>query len=168
MKNLIFLLLANILLISCSSDNNNNGNSYYNLDVGITMTFKDINGNDLLNPNNINAYSTDLIKIYYLKENGDIEEIYNSNLDSPRNFKIITPEDSQENIYALYLTPNTYLTENAITYIEWNNTETDTIKTNYRYGDNYTICNKIWYNNVNVWTENTNVNSGRLFEIIKN
>ncbi|MFK5958964.1 MAG: hypothetical protein QM495_08870 [Lutibacter sp.] len=168
MKNLIFMLLALILIVSCSSDDNNNENNYYNLDTDVIFTVKDSNGNDMLNPNNQNAYLSDNIKIYYVKADGGSEEIYYPNLSSPRNFRIITPEDSQENIYAFQLFPNTYVMEDAITYIEWNNTETDTIKTNYRYGKNYTICDKIWYNNVNVWTENTEVNTGRIFEIIKN
>jgi hypothetical protein len=167
MKNLIFILLASTLIISCNSDDNNNDNNYA-LETAIAFTLTNQIGEDLLDPTNSNAYLSNSIKIYYIKENGDIEEIYNSNLDSPRNFRIISPDNSDLNTYAFELYPNTYVMENATTYIEWNDTETDTIKTNYRYGDNYTICNKIWYNNVNVWTENTNVNSGRLFEIIKN
>ena len=168
MKNLIFLLITTILIASCSSDDNNNDDNYYNLDTDIIFTIKDSNGNDLLNPNNPNAYLSETVKIYYLKENGDLEEVYNSNLDAPRNFNIITPEDSGENVYAFSLFPNTNVIENAITYIEWNDTEKDTVRTNYRYGNNYTICNKVWYNNVNVWTENTEINAGRIFEIIKN
>ena len=154
-------------MISCSSDDSSNGSDYYNLDIGITITIKDNNNIDLLNPNNPNAYLSENIKIYYLKENGEVDEVYNSNYDFPRNFNIITPEDSQEDIYAMSLTPNTFLMDNAITYIEWNDTEIDTIKTSYRYGKNYTVCNKVWYNNVNVWTENPDVNSVRLLEIIK-
>ena len=167
MKNLIFLLLAT-LIVSCSSDDNNNDESYYNLDTNIIFTIKDSNGNDLLNPNNPNAYLSETVKIFYLKENGDVDEIYNSNYGSPRNFSIITPENSGSDVYAFSLQPNTHIMENAITYIEWNDTEIDTIKTNYRYGDNHTVCNKVWYNDTNVWTENTEINTGRIFEIIKN
>jgi hypothetical protein len=168
MKNLIFLLFTIMLIASCSSDDNNNDNDYYNLDTNIIFTIKDSNGNDLLNPINPNAYLSETVKIYYLKENGDVEEIYNSNLTAPRNFSIIIPENSGSNIYALSLQPNTYIMENAVTYIEWNETETDTIKTNYRYGVNHTVCKKVWYNDINVWTENAEVNTGRVFEIIKN
>tara|TARA_B100000795_G_scaffold259924_1_gene235318 strand:- start:27 stop:533 length:507 start_codon:yes stop_codon:yes gene_type:complete len=168
MKNLIFLLLASILIVSCSSNGNNNDNDYYNLDTDIIFTIKDSNGNDLLNPNNPNAYLSETVKIYYLKENGETEEVYNSNLDASRNFKVITPENSGSDIYAFQLFPNTYIMENAVTYIEWNDTETDTVKTNYRYGDNHTVCNKVWYNDTDVWTENTEINTGRIFEIIKN
>lgn len=167
MKNIIFLLIT-ILIVSCSSNDNNNDNNYYNLDTNIIFTIKDSNGHDLLNPINPNAYLSETIKIYYLKENGDIEEIYNSNLTAPRNFSIITPENSGSDVYAFSLQPNTYIMENAVTYIEWNESETDTIKTNYRYGYNHTICNKVWYNDINVWTENAEINTGRVFEIIKN
>jgi len=168
MKNLIFLLLISILIVSCSSDEDNNNNSAFNLDTGIVFLLTNELGEDLLDPTNPNAYLSETIKIYYLKENGDVDEIYNSNLDSPRNFSIITPENSGSDIYAFQLFPNTYIMENAVTYIEWNENETDTVKTNYRYGDNYTICSNVWYNNENLWTENPAVNSGRVFEIIKN
>ena len=81
-----------------------------------------------------------------LVTNGETEEVYNSNLDASRNFKVITPENSGSDIYAFQLFPNTYIMENAVTYIEWNDTETDTVKTNYRYGDNHTVCNKVSLN----------------------
>jgi len=165
MKNSVFLILI-FLMASCTSEDNST-DAYYCLDTSIFFTIKDSNGNDLLNPNHPNAYISDSIKIYYLKENGEVEEIYNTNAADSRNFHIITPQESFVDYYAFLLHPNTF-GENTITYIKWNNTDTDTVKTNYRYGKNYTICNKVWYNDVNVWTENIEQNTGRIFEIIKN
>ncbi len=155
MKNLIFLLLATTLIVSCSSDDNNNDDNYYNLQTGIDFLVSNQNGDDLLNPNTTNAYSAESIKIFYLKD-GIVEEIYNSNLALPRNFKIVSPEDSGEETYFMRIFLNNFVSENAITYIEWNETDTDTIRANFNNGDNYSILSKAWYNEELVFDETIN------------
>ncbi|PWI29895.1 hypothetical protein DI383_09070 [Flavobacteriaceae bacterium LYZ1037] len=133
-------------MISCNSDDENNHSpSYYNLETGVEFKVSSPTGVDLLNPNNANAYLAENIKIYYLR-NSEIEEIYNPNMTSPRNFSIISPEDTGEDFYFIGVGLNSYGLENTITYIEWNDTDTDTIRANFISGDNYTVITKAWYN----------------------
>jgi len=164
MKNLIFLLLISILILSCSSDEDNNNNSAYALVTGVDFGVSSPTGIDLLNPANANAYLEESIKIYYL-QNGEVKEVYNSNADNPRNFRIVSPENSGDEKYFMLLFLNNLESENAITYIEWNETDTDTLRANFRTGKGYTILSKTWYNDVLIFDENT---TQVLPEIIKN
>lgn len=160
MKNLIYHLLITITMLSCSSEDNNNGESSYALSNNLDFKVKSDDGTDLLNPNNSNAYLEENIKIYYVKENGDIEEIYYSNLDLPRNFDIVSPADSgEEEEYYMRVFLNSYMLENATTYIEWNETDTDTIKANYNSGNGYMLLSKAWYNNVLVFNRDETNNT---------
>ena len=166
MKNPIVLFLLGIIIISCNSDDeNNNTPSYYNLETSVEFKVSSPAGVDLLNPNNANAYIAENIKIYYLR-NGEIEEIYNPNMDAPRNFSIISPEDTGEDFYGIAIGLNSSQLENAITYIEWSETDTDTIRANFQSGDNFTILTKAWYNDVLIFDED--IIPETLPEIIKN
>ena len=157
-------MLTSILIISCnSSDDHNNENSYYNLSTGIDFLVTNQNGDDLLNPNTLNAYSSENIKIFYLKD-GVVEETYNPNFDFPRNFAIVSPEDSGAETYFMRIFLNNSVSDNAITYIEWNETDTDTIRANFNNGDNYSMVTKAWYNEELVFDESIYT----LFTIIKN
>ena len=151
MKNLTLIILTSILIISCNSDDDNEDN-FYALETGIDFLVSNQNGDDLLNPNTFNAYSSENIKIFYLKD-GVVEEIYNSNLDLPRNFKIVAPEDSGIEKYYMSIFLNNFVSDNAITYVEWNETDTDTIRANFNNGDNYSILSKAWYNEELVFDE---------------
>ena len=140
-------------MISCSdSDDENNPPNYYNLRTGVQFKVSSQTEIDLLNTDNENAYLAENIKIYYLI-NGEVKEIYNSNMDAPRNFAIISPEDSGENFYFMTIGLNSSELENAITYIEWNDMDTDTIRANFRSGDNYTLITKAWYNEELIFDE---------------
>jgi len=153
MKNAIILFLLGIIMVSCNSDDeNNNTPSYYNLNAGVEFKVSSPSGVDLLNPNNANAYLAENIKIYYLR-NGEVEEIYNPNMTAPRNFTIVTPEDSGEDFYVMTIGLNSSGLENVITYIEWNDTDTDTIRANFRSGNNYLLITKAWYNDEQIFDE---------------
>ena len=165
MKNLIFLLLISILILSCSSDEDgSNGRSAYHIARNVEFGVSSPTGIDLLNPANANAYLEESIKIYYL-QNGEVKEVYNSNADTPRNFSIVSPEDSGDEKYFIGIGLNNLVNENAITYIEWNETDTDTLRANFRTGKGYVILSKTWFNDVLIFDENT---TQVLPEIIKN
>ena len=166
MKNLIFLLLTTALIVSCSSDeDNNNGRSAYHIARNVEFRVSSATGIDMLDPTNANAYLEGSIKIYYL-QNGAVNEVYNSNLSLPRNFDIVSPEDSGDSLYFMRIFLNNLEKENAITYIEWNEADSDTLRANFRTGKGYTILSKTWFNDVLIFDENTTIQS--LPEIIKN
>lgn len=176
MKNFIYILTLCTLLFSCNSDNDNNNDNYYNLDTDLWFKVSSPDGVDLLDPNNPNAYLEGNIKIYYLNENGELKEINNPQMDSPRNFSIVSPEDSGSSFYAFNIglnaqgeimetEPDFYDIENAITCIEWNETDTDTIRANFRAGDNFMKLSKAWYNEELIYDEDT---TESIPEIIKN
>lgn len=155
MRNLIFLLLMITLLVSCNSNDANNGKNFYALETGLDFRVVSPEGIDLLNPNNENSFLTETIKIYYLID-GDVQEIYNSNLSLPRNFKIVSPEDSGIEEYYMSIFLNNSVPEDAITYVEWNETDTDTIRANFNNGNNHSILTKAWYNEELVFDESIN------------
>mgnify|MGYP006141197027 CR=1 FL=1 len=178
MKNLFYYFTISILIYSCNSDDINN-NSFYNLDTNLSFKVSSIDGTDLLNPNNQNVYLEENIKIYYLNENDEVVEIYNSNADSPRNFSITSPENSDVNFYIFGVglnvqgertetEPSFYNINNAITYIEWNEADTDTIKANFRSGDNFLKLSKAWYNEQLIFDEDMTYNEDNFPEVIKN
>ena len=163
MKNLIFLLLVSILIVSCNSDDNNNDDSFYYLGRDVEFKVTSIDGIDLLNPNNANAFLENNIKIYNLIDN-EIVEVYNPNAQYARDFKIVSPENSGIEEYFIRVYINNPKLENAITYIEWNETDTDTIRTNSVSNGNSLVLTQAWYNDNLLIDENTE----SLPEIIKN
>lgn len=160
MKNLFYLFCT--LLLSCSKDNNNVQSS--SIDTGILIYLKDINGNNLLNTTN---YKENNIKMFYLINN-EVKEYYQSNLDNPRGFKFLVDDLP----IRIALGPNTTETEEfPITYIKWNETDTDTIKCHFRreVGNDGSLlqCDKIWFNNKFVWDMSNPQNKDRSINIIK-
>lgn len=80
---LIFILIATTFF-GCSSDE---GKEQFNLDVGFELSIKDSEGNDLLNPANPNSFNKSELRLFYLID-GNIIEVYDANMDYPRNFMI--------------------------------------------------------------------------------
>lgn len=163
MKNLIFLLLVSILIVSCNSDDNSNDDPFYYLGRDVEFKVTSIDGIDLLNPYNANAFLENNIKIYNLIDN-EIVEVYNPNAEYTRDFKIVSPENSGIEEYFIRVYINNPELENTITYIEWNETDTDTIRTNSVSNGNSLVLTQAWYNDNLLIDENTE----SLPEIIKN
>lgn len=159
MKNLI-MLLSVIFLSSCTSDDEKKNE--FNYSTAFEMIVKNSEGIDLLNPNSFNSLNTNNIKLYYLK-NGVSEEVYNPSLDLPRNYTIYLHSDG---IYRIRIFPNEIQSEEfPITYIKWNETDTDTIKCKLKYTENAIVLEKVWFNEV--FKLDTTLNHGLTFEILK-
>ena len=164
MKNLIFLLLVSILVFSCNSNDDNQGNnSFYNYARGVQFRVSSTSGIDLLNPNNTGAYLEENIKTYNLID-GEVVEAYYANATNPRGFSITSPEDSGDDKYRINVHVYNPELENVVTYIEWNETDTDTIKSNSVANGNSLVLTQAWYNNNLLIDESTE----NLPEIIKN
>lgn len=153
-------LIAFVLLtaMGCSKDDDQ---AQYNLAVGFDMSIKDRDGNDLLDPANPNAFKESDIKLYYVID-GNVEEVFDGRLDSPRNFYIY----NRNSEYRIGITQNyTETSDMPITYIKWNDNDTDTITSTFRRGENFVIQEKIFLNDSLIWDGTENLEPS--FELIK-
>ncbi|WP_242085481.1 hypothetical protein [Aestuariivivens sediminis] len=156
MKTLISII-ALIALFNCSSDEG----GQFSLDVSFEFGIKDSEGNDLLNPENPNAFKESEIKLFYVI-NGNTEEVYDGNLDYPRHFLIYQYYDQ----YRIRVFLNHSETENIpVTYIQWNEMDTDTIKNEMNRSDTFVKIQKVWLNDNLIW--DTVNKSEPYFELLK-
>lgn len=129
---LLFMVLT---AVGCSKDDDQ---EQYNFAVGFDMSIKDHDGNDLLDPSNPDAFKESEIKLYYVID-GKVEEVFDGRLDSPRNFYIY----NRNSEYRIGMTQNyTETSEMPITYIKWNETDTDTITSTFFRSENALIQKK--------------------------
>jgi hypothetical protein len=133
-------------------------------DVGTFLTVQDKVGKDLLNPANSGAYLEQDIKIFYVT-NGIKKEVYYPNSDYPRGFIIIEEPDKK---FWMEVDLNAALSETyPITYIQWSEIDTDTLKTEIFRKDGLVTCKDIWINDSLVWKWIDYEKGERNIEIIK-
>lgn len=136
------LLLALIILmaVGCSKDKDvENCCTIISLHANISL--KNTDGEDLLNPENPNGYKERDIKTYHLingvqKRAGQYDQFYADNEGIFRYSVIVNYEGNDEY---------------PITYIDWNETDRDTIKSEIYQTSNQIRVIKIWYNGVLMW-----------------
>lgn len=136
MKLFKLMLLFSVLFTGCTKDDDP-GQSF-NLVNEIQFTVKDGQGNNLIP----DRYNSESIKLYSL-DDGEPKEIFNGNLDYPRNFRII--EINGENVLVIWPVSNRD-EEFSTTLIEWEEGDRDTIETTYSYTENATILQEVWFN----------------------
>jgi len=161
MKKVLSIFLVALVLSSCNKEEPNWGS--YN-DCGVYITVHDKAGIDLLNPSNPGAYLQQNIKIFYLI-NGVKEEVFHWNQDYPRNFNIDEfPNEKFKMGLGLNYSPTE---EYPITYVQWSENDTDTLKTEiYRRGGLTSVKN-LWLNNKLVWRNEDYAKGERIINIIK-
>lgn len=150
------------LFSSCSS---NDDPSATNLDTHVDIYLKNSENENLIDTPN---FLSNNYKIYYLID-GVSTEIYNPNMDSPRNFFINNETSPISMRLFLNYSENE---EFPITYIKWNQTDIDTLKAQFDRGIennvDYVICKKIWLNDEIVLDDATpNGITGREITIVK-
>lgn len=145
-------------MMSCSKDDHQDS---FMLDADIELVVKDAEGNDLLDPETLNAFNESDIKLFYLI-NGNLEEVYNENMDYPRNFLIFKQGGNYRIRIFLNDSENEYYPE---THIQWNETEIDIIKSQFIRTTNSVRKQKIWLNQELIWSASDKVEP--LFELIK-
>ncbi|WP_264535096.1 hypothetical protein [Flavobacterium sp. N1736] len=146
----ILIFLTTITLFACHADDNKDDNVHW----GASMEFSVFNADneDLLNPENPKHLDVSKIKILYVID-GVTQEFFDSHLlDNPGNFRIFKYENEGESEYRIGVSLNDHdKSEKTITYIQWNETDRDTIESTF-YKNKYSIRNKkIWLNGVVVW-----------------
>lgn len=139
MKNLSFLILL-LLLSSCKEKVTTEGGIYFN--VGMNISFVDVNGEDLLNQDNPNAFNKNDIFLYH-QVNGK-KTLYSTGpmMDAPNG--IIYNCERPLCIIGIQKLADT-------TYLELSDFITDTIysETVKNGGNSYTSI--IWYNGKFLW-----------------
>jgi hypothetical protein len=135
--------------MSCNSDN---GQEQFSFDVGFELSVKDMDGNDLLNPENANSFKASEIKIFYLI-NGVMEEVYKADKDYPRNFFIYKHEN--EHRIRVFLN-HSETEETPETYIKWNETDTDVLGAKVNQTPFNVKIDNIWLNGNLIWSASEN------------
>lgn len=153
MKNLLIILTVTTLLACSKSDETNEIKQYYSFDANLEFSIFNSLNEDLLNPENTNHLNTSKFKVFYVI-NGEKQEVYESNLDYPRKFKIF----KHENEYRIRIFLNyTDSAEKPITYIQWNESDTDTIEVSFNRIENVAVLQDIiWLNGEQIWVRGDN------------
>ena len=129
------MLLAILFQISCSKDNQNG--AYVSVDVDLSVRGSD--GGDVTN---IGDYRFDKMTVKYLVNGLQINPPsqgtqplnISENSTHIKRFRFFLNHDEKE--------------EYPITYIIWNNVDTDTIKAHFERKEGYLAYDKIWINGV--------------------
>ena len=144
MKKLI-LILAVFTLFACNKSNEMGKQS----DLYEFLEFSVVNSQneDLLDTSIANHLKASDIKLFY-QIDGEIVEVYNADMQFPRNFLIF----KHENEYRIRVFLNyTESSDKPVTYIQWNENDTDTIEVVYNRTPNSLRQNEIWLNGELVW-----------------
>lgn len=154
------ILMFSFIILSCS-ENNPTPVNHFSVDAKLRIYLKDMDGMNLLNSPN---YQSANFRIYN-EINGQPVEVFNPQSDTPRNFSI----DNSTNPISMVLYMNYLPTQpSAKTYVKWNETDTDTIKTSYIQNSSYAKCIAIWLNDELAWDQSTpSEGTGRSIIIVK-
>ncbi len=145
MKKLILSLVLISSLVSCNNDTEETVNFY--IDNNFDLLVESSDGTDLLDPSNSNSYNQKNLSIYYIL-NGEKKQT---------DYSIVLLENGETKQYALRVMQYNYASSDVITYIKWDETNTDVIKTNYKSGNNYVVCSKISYNDEVVYDQDNGI-----------
>jgi hypothetical protein len=137
------------------------------VDTQVDIIIEDSNGNNLLSGTTPSTINVDSIKLMYLI-NGNTHTVYNEHLDCQRNVCYIGDAGSER----VRIFPNDVAEEEyPITYINWGNGDTDTLKCHFVRKDNgnesSVVCDSVWLNDVPMFPENAIAEFGRAFKIVK-
>ena len=115
-----------------------------NIDLTTYLVVTDDQNNNLLDPSTPGHFEKNKIRIFYVKD-GERKEVYDANLDLPRNFDISKDNAAQE--YAMKLFPDEGKSDNEITttLIQWNENEVDTVTCEVRREASSVWVSKVWY-----------------------
>ncbi len=164
---ILFLGITMIfLLVSCE-----NGKPPYpgeSVDLAIDIFLQNSSGEDLLNPNTKNSFLVNDIRVFAV-ENGVEKELYNPNLDCPRNFCILNYANNSK-IFRLFASGN-FEEGRSKQIVRWNATYIDTFIANIKsvpigYGNHYTFCDSVWVNS-DLKFPNIKFHPDRTFVLVK-
>ncbi|MEH0155927.1 hypothetical protein V6R21_17405 [Limibacter armeniacum] len=140
-----FLLFLLILTFGCSSDGKE---CCTVIDVSLLISLTGNDGTDLLNPEEPDHYDEASIDIYALID-GEEKRVFDGNLDLPEHFKVVEIDGQ----YYMNLFVNETADDDnlAVTYIKWNESDTDTLMCDFNKSHNNIILTEVWYNGELKW-----------------
>ncbi len=160
MKKLLIIL---IILTFFACDSNDDDKEFY-MYVNISTYFSifNVQGDDLLDPETPNHIDTSKIKIFYVI-NGVKKEL----TDNPKKYEVYTKEQKNMNAYSIEVIMNdSEKIKKSITYVQWNEKDTDTIEATYvRDKKNVIYPKEVWLNGTLV-TGNTKEYGGSPYVIL--
>ena len=146
MKNLLMILVVTALF-ACNKSNDVEILSAYYINTSVEFSIINSQNEDLLDSNNPNHINEENIKLFYVID-GENQEVYDSNMDYPRNFLIY----KHENEYRIRVfLNNSETSEKPITYIQWNESDIDTIEVTIKRTQISELKDEIWLNGIHVW-----------------
>jgi hypothetical protein len=158
MKNL--KLLSLLLLLSCHKTIGSDI-----IDTSISLLVENSAGENAFYPANPNGVDPDALKLFY-QENGNIIEVYNANLDCPKNICYV----SEQGLSYINIFPNDTKRENEpLTFLQWPNGDMDTLKCHFirKNDDAYLVCDSVWFNGTRMFPDDAIPALGRAFKVIK-
>lgn len=136
----------------CNNSDDSDSMQQFNLYAGLEFSVHNSENEDLLNPENPDGLDIDAIRLFYLVD-GKTVEVYDSNMDYPRNFRIYQHQDE----YRIGISLNHTETEQKpVTYIQWNESDRDTIEVTYDRTQDALLQNRIWLNGQQIWERGDN------------
>jgi hypothetical protein len=141
----IIIVLAVFTLFSCNKSNE--VEEQFNIYAGIEFSVFNSQNEDLLDTATANHIEASEIKLFY-QVDGEIKEVFDANMQNPRNFMIY----KHENEYRIGVSLNhTETSDKPVTYIQWNENDTDTIEVIFNRTPNAIIQDRIWLNGNLIW-----------------
>lgn len=119
------------------------------IDVDIDFLLQNPNGQDLLDSNTEQNLLNSDIKVYFT-ENGVEREVYNTNLDCPRNFCIL--DDGNKKILRMFPLDKVTGSGKDTVRIQWNSLHSDIVVANIIRKESkqsdVTFCDSVWVNDI--------------------
>jgi len=173
LKKIITILFLSMLLFNCSDDESHSYDFSGVPNYFYKFTVTGQSNQDMLNPQNVDGYNFDEMKLYYVK-NGHPIEVYENNLTFPRNINLSSfwfIEEGKENREVFYLTATLFGVKGEAgiqtTIIEWNDKKKDSINLDYKLDDsNSNYLSKIYVNNELYWEMESGHLVDKLIQIV--
>lgn len=176
MKNSFFLILLILIVFGISCSEKQETPVATSIETPVLISIVNQQNLDLLDPNNPNDIQSENIKIFHTID-GKLTEFSGGLLDYPKGFRIYNPNDlgfNDQYLFCLLATDPAHNTGELesllpITYIQWNETDMDTIQCQYSQTKSTLVTVKVWFNGNEVWdAEDMENNDSRWFQIVKN
>jgi len=156
MKKYLYILVLCLCCLSCNDEDP--AASFYEAAQIFHIVDKD--GVDLLNPSNINSLDIKKIKVYFLIDGKNViyseyakQTVPHAQLDNYDGYLIMNSHLTDIN-YSIGIFLNDALKNNgdiAYTIVEWNENDTDTIKSRVTSSEGYYVSKMVSYNEF-VWS----------------
>lgn len=168
LKRILAILFLSVILLSCKDNKDEVMDQSFGgyVATSVNIRIKDSDGNDRLAPTGHNPLTS--FKVYYLV-NGQKVLYNNPNMSAPGAYSI--KKDDVGNYYYVQVllnspSPGDDSQNDWITYLEYQDGSTDTIKATFSVEPGFIAINKAWYNGTLQW-DRISTGSLEVFELTK-